>query len=221
MAVRPSAPGTLRMTKLGWPGRYLLRLLPSKRPTTSVPPPAGGARRPTASKARPAALSRWIACMASAHTFGHRLQRFVVDEHVRFHEDRQQHTAIGRPGAMAAPGGAPDILAGLAFALLVAQAAFEHVGLFDVEMLVQWQRRTRCPPADCGGEAALLVLEQDFPGDAFEIAFRPRQRVDVDIARAQGAEGILPRKVRRSCGHDRHSSRLGRSSAYPLPLRSD
>src|SRR5437868_4457886 len=40
MAVTPSAPGTLRTTTVGEPGRYFPRNAATKRPYASVPPPA-------------------------------------------------------------------------------------------------------------------------------------------------------------------------------------
>src|SRR5438128_326215 len=40
MAVTPSAPGTLRTTTVGEPGRYFPRKAATNRPYASVPPPA-------------------------------------------------------------------------------------------------------------------------------------------------------------------------------------
>src|SRR5689334_13192397 len=84
--------------------------------------------------------------------------------------------------------GPPHVIAFLHFAFVVDDAAFEHVGLFDLDMLVQRQHRTGLPAEERGQQPRLLVLEEHFHLDA-GMAGRPPGKVgDVEVAGSERAE---------------------------------
>ena len=83
-------------------------------------------------------------------------------------EDCEHQAALGTPGDMAAAGLAPDEFAGLAFdalcgAFLVDQRALEHIGLFDIDMLMVGQHRAR-RKAHQGGHQAGPAIKQERLG---------------------------------------------------------
>src|SRR3954453_21179392 len=77
-------------------------------------------------------------------------------------EDREHQAAFGTPCDVTAALFAPDEFAGLAFdalcrAFLVDQAAFEHVSLLDVDMLVVGQYRARRKPHQRSHQAGRAI----------------------------------------------------------------
>src|SRR5688500_15999433 len=116
-------------------------------------------------------------------------------ETVRNLEHRKHEAALrSRPGLVAAARRAPYELALLAFALATEQAAFEHVRLLDLDMLVIGQARARRHLHEERQQAALALDEQSLGLDARIAGLLPRQTLDVDEA------GGKRRQVR--LGHD-------------------
>ena len=87
-----------------------------------------------------------------------------LEELVGHLEEGDHHAALGCPGGVAGPGRAGHVLAGVngeTFfrAFLVLEAAFEHVGLLDLDVLVIGQRRARRHAQECGQQAGVAVDE--------------------------------------------------------------
>src|SRR5262249_38773917 len=76
----------------------------------------------------------------------------------------------------------------LHLAFVVDDAAFEHVGLFDLDMLVQRQHGAGLPAEKRGEQPRLLVLEEHFHLDAGMAGRLPGKVGDVDVAGSERAK---------------------------------
>ena len=88
---------------------------------------------------------------------------------------------------MAVAFGAPHVVAFTHFAFVVDDAAFQHEGLLDLDVLVQRQLAPRLPAEEGGEQAAFLILVQDLHLHAGVPGGLPGQFVNADIARSKGA----------------------------------
>src|SRR6266852_5548312 len=76
--------------------------------------------------------------------------RRLVEKDVGPQEHREDERALRRMRDMPVAARPPHIIAGARLALVVDDAAFEHVGLLDLDMLVQRQVGPGLPAEECG-----------------------------------------------------------------------
>src|SRR5665213_1464511 len=84
------------------------------------------------------------------------------EELVGYLEDREHQPALRTPGNVPAMPLAPDVFAGFRLDALcrtfpIDQAAFQHIGLLDADMLVVGQHRARREPHQRGHQARRMV----------------------------------------------------------------
>src|SRR5258706_2249574 len=110
----------------------------------------------------------------------------ALEELVRHLEHGEENAALGpRPGFVPAAGRAPDELAGLALAFRADQAALEHIGLLDLDVLMVRQVRARRHPHERGEQAALLIHQERLLLDARVSSLLPRHTLDVQKVRSK------------------------------------
>src|SRR2546421_3853557 len=101
-------------------------------------------------------------------------------------EDGEEKPALrSGPRLMAAARGAPDELAGAAFALGTLQGSFEHVGLLDLHVLMVGKPRARRHAHQGRQQSAGAVDQQRLLLDAGIAGLLPRQLLYVNKARSQ------------------------------------
>ena len=120
-------------------------------------------------------IGRWHAWCLPLAGLGEKL--FAIGETVRLEKEAEQNCAVGRHRLVLIAGRPPDELAGAALAFVIFQRAFDHVGLLQRGVLVQWHH------------GAGLELEQRR-GNSVAVGI---EHLDLDA----GEFGLLPRQVRR------------------------
>src|SRR5204863_10149500 len=106
-----------------------------------------------------------------------------LEELIRHLEHGEEKPALrARPGFVPAARRPPDELAGLAFAFRADEAALEHPGLLDLDVLVVWQMGARRHAHQRGKEPAVFVYEQRFLLDARIARLLPRHVLDIQKA---------------------------------------
>ncbi|MNG28787.1 hypothetical protein D3C84_1140950 [compost metagenome] len=71
------------------------------------------------------------------------------------------------------------------FTFVIHDAAFEHIGLLDLYMLMQRQTGTRRPAKQRREQPTLLVLHEYLHVDTRGRSGFPRKRLNTDIARSK------------------------------------
>src|SRR5947209_4365040 len=107
------------------------------------------------------------------------------EELVRHLEDCEHQAALRTPGDMAAALFSPDEFAGLALdalrrTFLVDQAALEHIGLLDVDVLVVGQHRARRKAHQGGHQAGGAIEQQRLGLAAWEAGLLPFHGLGAD-----------------------------------------
>src|SRR6516164_9697714 len=84
---------------------------------------------------------------------------FAIGKAIGLEKEAEQHRAVGRNRLVLIAGRAPHELTGPAFAFMVLQRSFDHIGLFECGVLMEWHDGARFELEQGRGDAGAVRIE--------------------------------------------------------------